>query len=79
MHGDLVLVVVILVVGFAAFFFGVIYAICRFLGFVGQCVWSLCTRRPLPRFRVPACSNPQCRNVEQRRARYCSKCGTKLM
>ncbi len=83
MHGDILLVVLILTLGCAAFIFGVIYLVCKFFGFVGRGVVSVFTRHPStgsqghqsgsPGVRV--CPREQCRKTEYRPARFCSRCG----
>lgn len=86
MHGDLLLVVLILVFGCAAFLFGVIYLVCSIIGFVGRGVFRVLrpTRRRMdleggarhPKTLV--CSRAHCRKVEHREASYCSQCGAPL-
>lgn len=90
MQGDLLLVLVLLVVGLAAFFFGLIYL-------VGQVIAGVLLRisrgvsrllgRPgaaRPADAVPdaphplVCPRPTCRKVETRTARFCSQCGARM-
>lgn len=85
MHSELLLVVVILIVGCAAFLFGVVYVICSAIAFVGRQFIALFApprqRRPHARLAVTAliCPQPTCRKVEYRRARFCSRCGSALV
>jgi|CXWL01.1.fsa_nt_gi hypothetical protein len=82
--GDLLLVGVVLVLGCAAFFVGVMYLIGSFLTFVGRGILAfvfphrrMVKRSPfLGRNRV--CPNPKCGEVESRSARYCGHCGTEM-
>ncbi len=78
------LVGLVLVLGCAAFFIGVIYLCCSFLGIVGRGVVSMffpetrfARRRGLGRPNA-VCPNPKCRAVERRPARYCAHCGTEM-
>jgi hypothetical protein len=82
MHGDLLLVALVLVLGCAGFFIGVIYLACSFFAFIGRSLLGLgrhggaaaCGCGPrLGRMRV--CPRERCRKVERRAARYCSQCG----
>lgn len=88
MHGDLLLVVLVLVLGIAAFLFGLVYVVWCVVGAFGRGMWSLVrprrfagtrTRREAPAFgRAVYCPRPNCGKVEHRLARYCSQCGEKL-
>jgi hypothetical protein len=86
MHGDLLLVVVILVFGCAAFLFGVIYLVCSVIGFVGRGVLGLFKPDRAPPGRrsgvrgagALVCPREECRKVEYRDAKYCSQCGAPL-
>ena len=86
MHGDVLLVVAILVCGCAAFLFGVIYFVFSVVGFVGRGVFGLFRpHRPPSGRRLMAksattlkCPREQCRKVEHRDAEYCSQCGAPL-
>ena len=84
MHGDALLLIFAMIFGCAAFLFGVIYLICRMLGWVGRGFAGIfrpgaaaAERRMTsegPRGRV--CPREECRRVESRLdARYCSRCG----
>ena len=86
MHGDLVLVALILVFGVAAFLFGLVYVVWCVVGAFGRGMWSLvrpwrsvptseCARRL---GRAVYCPRPNCRKVEYRNARFCSQCGAPL-
>lgn len=88
MHGDLLLVVLILVFGCAAFLFGLVYMVWWVASTVGRGMWSLV--RPRRHVGIPACREactfgravycprPNCRKAEYRNARFCSQCGEKL-
>lgn len=86
MHGDLLLVVVILVFGCAAFLFGVIYLVCSVIGFVGRGVFRVLGPRRRAtgppeaghRPKTLVCPRAHCRKVEHRDASYCSQCGAPL-
>ncbi len=80
MHGDFLLLVLLMVFGCAAFFFGVIYLFCRLFGWVGRGMLSA-VRPGAPENRAGTtqervCLRSGCRRVEYRpEARYCSQCG----
>lgn len=86
MHGDVLLVILILVFGCAAFLFGVIYVICQFVAWIGRALFGIfIPRRSVttpgsathnPRGRV--CPREGCGKVEHRDARFCSQCGMTL-
>lgn len=88
MPGDALVALVVLIFGCAAFFFGVIYMICRAFAWVGRGLWGMAGRSPLT--ARPAgdpvrtasrnvCSRDGCRRVENRRgASFCSRCGAPL-
>ena len=86
MHGDLLLVALILVFGCAAFLFGLMYVIWCVVGAVGRGMWGLV--RPWRRIgteervrtlgRPVFCPRLNCRKVEYRSARFCSQCGAPL-
>ena len=87
MHGDALVVVLILIFGCAAFFFGLIYALGRCFAWMGRGVTGLFRPRrpgdprsqPPRRTRPGVCPNEKCRHVEYRRgARYCGQCGASL-
>ena len=88
MPADAVIVVVLmLVVGCAAFLFGVIYLTGRLIGGAGRCMMRLVRPgrrqtpgRPLaPIQTVLVCPREQCGRTENRSdARFCSQCGTQL-
>lgn len=88
MHGDALVVVLVLVFGCAAFFFGLLYMLCRIVAWFGRGVANVF--RPASRLArggstprrsaVRVCPRERCRRVEYRRdARYCSQCGAPLM
>ncbi len=85
MPADPVIVVVfMLVVGCAAFLFGILYLLGRLIGGVGRCMMRIV--RPGPGEAAGArastmqvCPCEQCRKSESRSdARFCSRCGTRL-
>ncbi len=84
MQGDALLIILLLVFGCAAFFFGVIYCICQLFAWVSRGVWGVfrprCSSdsaaRPAAGSRRRVCPNKRCRKLEYRQARYCSPCGT---
>jgi len=83
--GDLLLVGVVLVLGCAAFFVGVIYLFCSFVAFVGRGMLALVfPRRRMGRILSSltrnggVCPNPKCGEVDGRPARYCGHCGTRM-
>ena len=88
MHGDLLLILVVLVFGCAAFLFGVVYIVCSAIGVVGRTLFSI-VRPPQVRrlqaanqFRAGPpriCPQENCRKIEYRRASFCSRCGSKLI
>jgi len=85
MHGDLFLVIVILVFGCAAFLFGLVYVLCALFAAMGRGLLGLfrplghvggrcgITSRPL------VCPRANCRKAEYRNARFCSQCGARLV
>ncbi len=85
MHIDIGVMLLVLVLGCAAFFFGILYAIARLLGAVRHAILSLLwpKRRPAATSRASnghtrLCSREQCRHAEHREAVYCSQCGALL-
>ena len=85
MPGDPVVVVFILIVGCAAFLFGVLYLFGRVLGAIGRSFASIFRGRSAtapagePRGkRGLICSREQCRKIEYRNGRFCSQCGATL-
>lgn len=61
MHGDILIILVLLVLGVAAFFFGVIYAACRALASVGRGIVRLLSPRGVPcspRASAPPAARP---------------------
>ena len=87
MQGDVLLVILLLGFGCAAFLFCVVYMVCQFLAWIGRGVMGVvCPRRTAARpGKRPSCSRPQmcpndkCRKIEYRNARYCSQCGTRFL
>jgi len=87
MHADLLLVLLVIVFGCAAFLFGLVYIVGSLVGAIGRGFWGLLrpTRRSTggcasgtpeaARRRAHVC--PSCRNVEVRTARFCPRCGAK--
>ncbi len=90
MHGELPILVLVLIFGCAAFFFGVVYLIGRAIAWVAKSLASLvgwtCDPSTAPsrlervgKSRRRACPRPGCRRVEYRHgARFCSQCGSPL-
>ena len=86
MHGDLLLVVLILVFGCAAFLFGLVYVVGCVVTAVGRGMWGLfrpsrCSGPPAPArasSRPLRCPRVNCRKVEYRNARFCSQCGAPM-
>ena len=86
MHGDLLLVALILVFGVAGFLFGLVYVVWCFVGAVGRGMWSLLhPGRPVGKSeragtfgRAVYCPRRNCLKVEYRNARFCSQCGAPL-
>lgn len=85
MHGDLLLLVLMLVFGCAAFLFGLVYVVWCVVGTVGRGMWSLLrpwrpvrTERARTFGRAVYCPRLNCRKVEYRNARFCSQCGAPL-
>ncbi len=86
MHGDVLVVILLLVFGWAAFLFGVIYVLCKLTGWIGRGLRDVF--RPSPRGetkrrsvsgpRPLVCPDLQCQKVEHRDAQYCSQCGARL-
>jgi len=89
-HGDILILLLVVILGVAAFFFGVLYMLWEVLATVFRGARRALSPRgrgskPSPpaarpvrsrTFRV--CQNPRCRHVEQRAARFCSQCGGEL-
>lgn len=85
MHGEILLVVLILTIGCAAFFFSMIYLLGRFFAFLGRGLVGVFSPRAAARHRRLAsggafriCPREQCRKIERRPARFCSQCGARL-
>ena len=87
MHADLVLVLLVIVFGCAAFLFGLVYIVGSIVGMIGRGFWSFLrptrrlgggcgTRMRVAGGGVRGCS--ACGNVDPRTARYCARCGSKL-
>jgi len=86
MHGEILLVVLILTIGCAAFFFSMVYVLGRVIaflvrGFVGlfRPRFAAGRRRFAPGGGpVRVCPREQCRKIEGRPARFCGQCGARL-
>lgn len=85
MHGEVVVIVLVLVVGCAAFLFGVLYLVSQLFVGIGRGLMSLIRPRSSNQAAGPVrgmagrmCPNPRCRKTEYRKARYCSQCGARL-
>lgn len=86
MQGDFLIVLLLLVVGCAAFLFGVIYVFCQFFARIGRGLMGIIApgrsggadgqarrcSRPL------VCPNKRCSKIEYRAATFCSQCGARL-
>jgi len=87
MHGDVLLVILILIFGCAAFLFGVIYAICQFVAWIARGLFGIfIPRRSAAASDSPThgrqgriCPREGCGKVEYRNARFCSQCGRPLI
>lgn len=88
MPGDLLLVILIVVLGCTAFFFGVIYVLCQGVAWIWRGVTGVFRRQPnsratsarrIKRGAPLTCPRSECGKVERRPARYCSQCGTRLV
>ena len=86
MSGDPFVIVLILVLGCAAFIFGIIYLIGRLFGAAGRgLMWVFRGGRGRPSAGTPRgpkmliCSREQCRKVELREGRFCGQCGAPLV
>ena len=85
MHGDLLIVVGILILGCAAFLFGVVYAVCSAIKMVARGMFFALfprqrhsTGRQGLRRGALICPQPNCRRIEHRPAKFCARCGTAL-
>ena len=86
MHVDLPIVLLLLVIGCAAFLFGIFYAFCRIIGAFFTGVVSLFRPRRMRlhdvefmmRDELLHCLRPKCGRLERRNAHYCSQCGARL-
>lgn len=87
MYADPFMVLVVLVLGCAAFFFGVIYFFFRLISGVGRGLYRMLypERSSNPRRHhgrlstVRVCPRPACGKREHRAANFCSQCGTPLV
>ena len=87
MYGDALLLVLVMVFGLAAFFFGVIYLVFRGLGWMGRGFVGVFRSKPVEAPNQPlgdagrrqGCPRTECGRIEDREgARYCSQCGAGL-
>lgn len=86
MNVDLPIVLLLLVIGCAAFLFGIFYAFCRIIGAFFDGVVSLFRPRRVRlhddnlvmRSELFLCPRPKCGKLERRDASYCSQCGARL-
>ncbi len=89
MQAELVVFLFVLLAGFAAFGFGVVYFLITLLTGLGRGILRICgigRSRRVPqapgvsRGRVLVCPHPRCGHRETRRdARRCCQCGTRLI
>ncbi|RME37589.1 MAG: hypothetical protein D6788_09140 [Planctomycetota bacterium] len=83
MHGDVLIVGLLLVFGCVAFLFGLVYLAVQLLLGVGRAIGRLFGGRP-PLAETPppvrrVCPNRECRWAESRpEAAFCPRCGTPL-
>jgi hypothetical protein len=85
MHEGL-LFVILLMLGFGAFLFSIVYVAVAILGGLFRGLRRLFTGQPVkkrvlavpPKRRERTCPRPNCRRVESRDARFCSQCGARL-
>jgi hypothetical protein len=81
-----VVLLLVLVLGWAAFLFTALFVVGRVITGVGRGMVSIFQprrrggsgRRLSPGRRGRVCSHPQCRKIEYRDALSCSQCGTRL-
>ena len=86
MTGDVLLLLLVMVLGCAAFVFGILYLFCHLLGVVGRGIFGIFRRRracggQTGQGRVSreiVCPRKECRHVDYRNARFCSQCGQRL-
>ena len=86
MHGNLVIVVLLVVLGCAALGFGVVYLCFRLVAGLGRgCVRLFrpgSDRSELPSDAEPGhprmCPNLRCRKIDIRSGRFCSQCGVRI-
>lgn len=87
MQVDALVIILVLILGCAAFLFGVISLIWQILAWVGRGMVSTIRPRPAGKASPAApmlrsrrvCPRLECRRVEKRReARYCSQCGSPM-
>lgn len=87
--GDFTALILLLLVGFGAFFFGIIWLVWSLFAGMGRGVMNLMRGKPVDRaprwspFEKAAgaqrlCPRAECRKVERRPARFCSQCGARL-
>ncbi|MGD2108546.1 MAG: hypothetical protein PVI86_04050 [Phycisphaerae bacterium] len=86
MNADVLLLILLVFFGCAAFLFGVIYVICQFVAWIGRGLFGIFIPRrsssagdpPPPSRRGRMCPREGCGKIEYRAARYCSQCGMPL-
>lgn len=87
--GDFTALILLLLIGFGAFFFGIIWLVWSLFAGMGRGVMSLMRGRPVPQSTHPRpfaraavigriCPRAECRKLERRPARFCSQCGARL-
>lgn len=72
---DPLLLLLLVVFGLAAFLFGLLYSVWWVIASAGRGLVSLVRRRPRP---PRICSRDACRRLEERDARFCSRCGAPM-
>ena len=85
MHGDLLVLGMILLFGCIAFIFGVIYLTTSFFSFVWRTTLGSLFPRSAGRVMLRdafdgrrVCPRANCRKVEHRAAKFCSQCGARM-
>lgn len=88
MHGDLFILLVLLILGFGAFLLTILYGVGWILAACGRLVSRLfrgssvappAIAPPAQRVKPRLCPRAECRKIEQRPAKYCSQCGARLL
>lgn len=87
MHADVVVILLLLVFGWVACLFGVLYVAWQAISAGWRGLTGLFHLRrgvsgrscpPTTRAGALVCPRPECRKIERREARFCSQCGARL-